>query len=252
MAQRLILIICWVIHHTSSGAKMWQNLSPQGYVLCGTQPPRCQFIYRSMSWNRLPFHLQSNKLQAAEQQQVIEYIYIEVVQNLWLKTGEWLIHPNILNKRLDVCINDTKKTLWKNGKYNGKCGFTVLTKMFEKTTNITVKMGHKENKITFPLKHVFLLTTTERPGFVNSKNANPVASCAGSQVVIIGPDMSGNLKVIGNDAIIEPFQQALEQDCMQVCMLLEGPYRGHSLIIHENSICRSHTEPVMWEDIVIL
>ena len=60
-----------------------------------------------------------------------------------LHSGEWLLHPQLLHKKLDVRIRGTTITLCHNARYENECGFLIPDKKFTSVNDsIVVKVGY--------------------------------------------------------------------------------------------------------------
>jgi hypothetical protein len=166
--------------------------------------------------------------------------------------GEWLLDMRLLRKRLDVRIEGTTTTLSYYGRYEGQCGYTVLTKTpSDVNVTVPVKVGFTESRIFLPLHHLSPQRTTERPGFVPAKAAHPIVSAVGERVVIIGVDLEGNSELVGNYALVIhcPWQLASGQACVQVSS--RGSFWGRFGYFDQMSLCRSYYEPVSWMGMTI-
>ena len=119
--------------------------------------------------------------------------------------GEWLLNPQLMNKRLDVRIYGTTNPLWRNGRYENTIGFVVL-RMPVKSVNdsILVMMGYTQRQVYFHAHHLSPEITTEQkgPSLQFMVPANPIVSVPGTTVVIIGANLMGNSDYIGEYAII--------------------------------------------------
>lgn len=162
-----------------------------------------------------------------------------------------MLNARLLNKRLDVRIAGTKKTLFHNGRYEGQFGYTVLTEVPASTSApITVKVGFVESSVSVHPQYLYPIMTTERPGFVSAANARPVISVPQQRVVIIGPDIYGGSDGIGSYAEITMPQFPLPQD-HAVIRYLDGPFIGMGQYYKEESLCRSHPDLITWKGVAI-
>ena len=101
--------------------------------------------------------------------------------------------------------------------------------------------------LSFPLKTIFPELTTERPGFVSRKEAQPIVSQSFTRVVIIGPDIEGDNALVGEFGHVVFFNS---DPCPPECAVVEtrqGPYSPCYRTFHENSLCRSFPEPLEWD-----
>lgn len=163
-----------------------------------------------------------------------------------------MLDARLLNKRLDVRIAGTRKTLFHNGRYEGQFGYTVLTEVPTSTAApVTVKVGFAESSISVHPQYLYPMMTTERPGFVSEANALPVISVPQQRVIIIGPDMYGGSDAVGSYAEITAPMFPLPQD-HAVIRYLDGPFIGIGQYFRVESLCRSHPEPVTWKGVIIM
>jgi len=155
--------------------------------------------------------------------------------------GEWLLNPKLIHKRLDVRIKGTASTLFHNGRYENTCGFVVLEAAPSSVnTSIVVKLGWERTQRKFPLLYLSPELTTENSPFVSAELARSVLSSVGQRVVIIGPDINGDSRLVGYyGTIIRP-----EHDLFPVCacVLVRYSGEGYASYFHEKSICRSLVE----------
>ena len=163
----------------------------------------------------------------------------------WLHSGTWLLDPRLVGKKLDVRIQGTTDPPFQGGKFEGRLGFTVLTKSPRNVmdSNI-VKLGYSENRLLFQAQHLVPETTTERDPFVNREAAVSIASVVGMRVVIIGPDLEGNSSWIGDYGFVVecPYPLQPDQACVQ-------DLRSFYHYFSTTSLCRSYTEsgvPINW------
>jgi len=162
-----------------------------------------------------------------------------------LHSGTWLLDPRLVGKKLDVRIQGTTDPPFQGGKFEGRLGFTVLTKPPRNVTDSNiVKLGYSENRLLFQAQHLVPETTTERDVFVNREVAVSITAVAGTRVVIIGPDLEGNSSWIGHYGFIVQCPYPLEpgQACVQD-LLAQYHY------FPVTSLCRSYTEngvPINW------
>jgi hypothetical protein len=171
----------------------------------------------------------------------------------FLLTGAWLLDPHLLYRKVDVRIQGTRSPVWRNGRYEGQLGFTVLTEQLHTVESpITVKVGYEEKRITFQAQHLLpeKTTTEPLPEYVRPQTRpRAIVSAVGTQVVIIGPDLNGLLDYIGDYAVVAECKWPLEHD--QACMYIAstGPRWGACVYFNVNSLCRSLTDngrPIQW------
>lgn len=159
--------------------------------------------------------------------------------------GSWLLDERLEEKRLDIVIQGTKQTLYRNGRYDGHRGFTVIKSHLRNIdTVIVVKLGLDETQVKIPIKYVFPETTTEHAPSVSPQNARPIDKVNGTRVVIIGEDSKGNNNFIGGfGAVITG--HGYELFPMQVLVLLfkEKAY----VYFPVTSLCRSLDGPFTFE-----
>lgn len=149
-------------------------------------------------------------------------------------------------KRLDVRIQGTINPVFHKGRYEGQSGFTVITKQpADVTTSTIVKLGYSENRLAFQLRHLLPETTTERAGFVTCEAAVPITSVVNTRVVVIGPDLSGDVSWIGTYGFIVLCPYPLESG-----QALVRDLGGRHAYFHCDSLCRSYMSdqgaPVNW------
>jgi hypothetical protein len=160
-----------------------------------------------------------------------------------MRSGEWLLNPQLLNKKLDVRIKGTNTTLWHNGRYEGECGIVILNKKVSSVKDsVIVKVGYNQSKASFQLRYVYPEITTERPRFVSPSSVKPIVDTIGEWVVIIGADMEGKTDLIGNYAVVVYCQWPLELG--YACVQVLTPERSEPLFHYfpAKSLCRSHEE----------
>lgn len=89
--------------------------------------------------------------------------------------------------------------------------------------------------------------TTERPGFVSWANARPVVSTPHQRVVIIGPDAYGGLDAVGS------YAEIMVSTAPEYALVFyrDGPFMNMGQYYREESLCRSHAEPVTWKGVTI-
>ena len=145
----------------------------------------------------------------------------------------------LLNKRLDVRIKGTKKTLFHNGKYEDACGYLTLDSTPPNANaSVNVMVGNRESKIK--MKPIYLIPqmTTETPGVAPTDAARPVVSSIGERVVIIGPDLSGDDSFIGQFAVIVDRGYHLKPTEASV-QIISTNSPGCVMCFDEISLCRS-------------
>jgi hypothetical protein len=158
-----------------------------------------------------------------------------------------LLHPQLLNKRLDIRIRGTKTCRWRNGVYESACGILVLTnKPKDTSTSVVVKVGYGQSRLHFLLHHLYPEHTTERPGFITAASARPIVSAIGERVVVIGPDLQEQRDYIGSYGVIIHCHWPLDAD--QALVILQTPeaFYGRTSYFHESSLCRSTNEVIDW------
>jgi hypothetical protein len=161
-------------------------------------------------------------------------------------TGEWLLDDRLLNKRLDVRIEGTTKTLFRNGRYENQSGYLVLTdKPSTLDTSVTVRIGYRESQLSFPIRFIIPETTTEREGFNSNPVGQPINSVPGERVVIIGRDAEGVTEMVGNYGfVIECIYPLLPG---QACVVLSsGALREQVRYFFVESLCRSTFKSIEW------
>jgi hypothetical protein len=155
-------------------------------------------------------------------------------------------------KKMDIRIEGSKAASYYGGRYDGRRGFTVMTKLPKSTSDaIMVKLGHEQMRAFIPAKCILPETTTERMGYVPPEKATCIIHTAGSRVVIIGPDKNGNQDVIGNYGTTIRKLDTDQDDCVEVEIESDGPFRKHRFMVKEDSLCRSIQEPVTWLNKII-
>jgi hypothetical protein len=138
-----------------------------------------------------------------------------------------------------VRIKGTKETLFHNGIYEGQCGYLTLESTpANVNASVAVRVGYRRSKIK--LKPIYLTpqTTTETPGVVPADAARPIVSCIGERVVIIGPDLSGNLGFVGRYAVVVDRGYRLKPTEASLQMY-DTSYPGFVACFDETSLCRS-------------
>jgi hypothetical protein len=154
-----------------------------------------------------------------------------------------------VNKKLDVRVRGTQRTLWRNGKYENQIGFTVLTNVLSNVDQkIFIKLGYNETRLSFPLKNLHPLTTTERPKFVSEAEANPVVYCKNYRVVVIGGDLTSNNALVGNYGKVVASEMP---GCARVVISSPGPYAHHEFIFREEALCGSYHRTIEWDGLLI-
>ena len=176
------------------------------------------------------------------------YFFVVLINRVRI-VGKWLLDSRLLNKRLDVRIRGTTKTLFHNGRYENQCGFTVLTQVPSSANeSVTVKLGYEQTKRKFQLCYLFPETTTEIPKVVGPDAARPVLSSVGERVVIIGPFLGGPSDMIGNYALIEDaMDSSMESNLGLARVCSSGKWSGIACYFPGTSLCRSLREVVEWE-----
>jgi hypothetical protein len=163
--------------------------------------------------------------------------------------GKWLLDDRLLNKRLDVRIRGTTRTLFHNGRYENQCGFTVLTRAPSSVNeSVIVKLGYEQTKRKFQLCYLFPEMTTEVPKVVGPDAARPVVSSIGQRVVIIGPILGGPSDMVGNYALIE---ESTESNLGLARVCSSGEWHGIASYFPDTSLCRSLPEFAEWEGSLI-
>ena len=169
-------------------------------------------------------------------------LFLHVLAVLIIGLGEWLLDSHLVKKRLDVRIQGTTDPVWHKGHHENQVGFIYLTKPL-KTTNdlVSVKVGYNQSRIYFCAYHLSLEITTEWPMPIATPTQplTQVISTVGEQVVIIGPDMAGNLDCVGELGIVIhcPYPLELGQGCIQITR--DQPHMGQISYYAESSVCRS-------------
>jgi hypothetical protein len=167
----------------------------------------------------------------------------------WFCPGEWLCDGRLLNKILDVRVRGTKRTLWRNGKYEDQIGFTVLTRVLSNVDDkILVKLGYNETSLTFPLKYLHPEMTTERDRLVPASQARPVIYYGNYRVVVIGSDMSSNFDLVGNYGKVVGSESL---GSTKVRIISPGPFANQEYYFREDALCASCERQVMWDDSLI-
>jgi hypothetical protein len=162
--------------------------------------------------------------------------------DLKVDTGEWLLDPRLLNKKLDVKIIGTTDPPWRNGRYEKKVGFTMI-RMPLKSVNdsVNVSMGYAQSRIYFRAYHLCPEITMEQEGPTpqTTPAASPICSTLGTRVVIIGVDLYGSVDLIGQYALIihSPYQLEPGQSLVQV--INSETKAGHLAYFNQSSLCRS-------------
>ena len=134
-----------------------------------------------------------------------------------LHSGTWLLDPRLVDKKLDVRIRGTTDPPFQGGRFEGRLGFTVLTKPPRNVTDSNiVKLGYSENRLLFQAQHLVPETTMERDVFVSREAAVSITSVVDMRVVIIGPDLEGSSDWIGCYGFIVKCPYHLEPD--QACV----------------------------------
>jgi hypothetical protein len=140
---------------------------------------------------------------------------------------EWLLNAQLLHVRLDVRVQGTTKTLWYNGRYEDACSILVLTaKPSGLDVTVPVKVGYEQSLAHFPLRYLIPEVTTEQPKVTLPSAAQHVISCVGERVVIIGPDLTGNMEPIGCYTLIIHYPYPLDVDQACVIIATMGPLWG--------------------------
>ena len=176
-----------------------------------------------------------------------------LINRVRVVVGKWLLDSRLLNKRLDIRIRGTKKTLFHNGRYENQCGFTVLTQVPSSVNeSVTVKLGYEQTKRKFQLCYLFPEMTTEIPRVVGPEAASPVVSSIGQRVVIIGPFLGGPSDMVGNYALIEDsMDSSMKSDLGLARVCSAGEWTGVASYFPDTSLCRSLCGAVEWEGSLI-
>ncbi|KAJ6576277.1 hypothetical protein B0H10DRAFT_1963588 [Mycena sp. CBHHK59/15] len=145
--------------------------------------------------------------------------------------GDWLRQPCLIGTWLDVIILNAENV--HQGRYQNKVGVIrgVPPKILpgEKGV-ICVLIGNvAATNMHLKVQNIFPLTTTEFDGSISKADAKPIISVLGTQVIIIGADMTGDKVWIGNRGFVAPYGTI--------------NIRGHSIHFPESSICRSDPFP---------
>jgi hypothetical protein len=144
-------------------------------------------------------------------------------------------------------------TLWYNGHYKDACGTLVLTaKPSGLDVTVSVKVRYEQSLACFPLHYLIPKITTERPKVTLPSAAQHVISSVGEMVVIIGPDLTGNMEPIGCYALIiyYPYTLGADQGCVIIATM--GPLWGRYYFYNESSLCRSTAEGINWFGTMIM
>jgi hypothetical protein len=168
---------------------------------------------------------------------------------LFHSLGEWLLDARLLNKRLDVCIQGTKRTLYRNGRYKDACGFLVLEQTpSDVSTSIIVKIGFAEGRLHFPVWHIFPLTTMERPqpSQIRPNDVKPIISSPRKWVVIIGLDLDGKADFIGCCGLIAECDLELGRGQAYIYIIVPGSIDGQYGYFYESSLCQSTAGTIEW------
>jgi hypothetical protein len=154
--------------------------------------------------------------------------------------GEWLLDTRLLNKRLDVCIQGIKRTLYCNGYYEDACRFLVLEQTpSDVSTSIIVKIGFAEGRLHFPVQHIFPLTTMEQPqpSQIGLNDVKPIISSPHMWVVIIGLDLDGKADFIGCYDLIAECDLELGRVQAYIYVVVPGSIDGQYRYFHKSSLC---------------
>ncbi|KAJ6545948.1 hypothetical protein B0H10DRAFT_1969835 [Mycena sp. CBHHK59/15] len=92
--------------------------------------------------------------------------------------GDWLRPPRLIGVWLDVIILNAENVHW--GRYQNKVGVI---------RGVPPKILPREKGV---VQNIFPLTTTEFDGSISKADAKPIMSVLGTQVIIIGADMTGD------------------------------------------------------------
>ncbi|KAJ6614060.1 hypothetical protein B0H10DRAFT_1950978 [Mycena sp. CBHHK59/15] len=145
--------------------------------------------------------------------------------------GDWLRQPRLRDAWLDVIILNAENV--HRGKYQNKVGVIrgVPTEILPgKRGVVWVLIGNvAATHIRLKVQNIFPLTTTEFDGSISKADAKPIMSVLGTQVIIIGGDMTGDKMWIGNRGFVAP------HGAINI--------RGHIIHFPESSICRSDPFP---------
>ncbi|RDB29240.1 Transcription elongation factor SPT5 [Hypsizygus marmoreus] len=184
----------------------------------------------------------------------------QIDQPIGPKPGVWLRQFRLINRKLDVRIQGTTGIdSWQDGKYEGQEGFLVLVSMpYNIEDSIFVKIGYTESRIRFKARHIFPQTTTAVRSTLASASSSAtsvsIISVPGIRVVIIGPDLTNSLDLIGNYALVVPCPYPLQPDQASVQIASPGTHWGTYAYFHVTSLCHSDVVgrgPVIWEGKVV-
>jgi hypothetical protein len=143
--------------------------------------------------------------------------------------GQWLLHPKLLKKKLDVRITGTARTLWHNGRYENKLGWTTLKEPIKTIDDsVVVRVGYAQSRVNFRARHLEPLIYREE-----------MSSALGTRVVITGEDLTGNAEYIGLYAFVIccPYPLESRHVCLQI--VDDREQTGWIGYYHENSLCVS-------------
>ncbi|KAK7020007.1 hypothetical protein R3P38DRAFT_3198552 [Favolaschia claudopus] len=117
-----------------------------------------------------------------------------------IEPGRWILHPNLRGKYLDVIIHGA--TSPRTVEYNGKIGVIQALDEVKRAIKGSAKVRFGMLLATdrfIPVVNIFPLTTNEFEGAVTREAARCVLDRLGVYVIVIGPDATGDMSLIGQN-----------------------------------------------------
>ncbi|KAJ7684853.1 hypothetical protein DFH06DRAFT_1118510 [Mycena polygramma] len=112
--------------------------------------------------------------------------------------GEWLNDRRLLNCRIDFKVLGSKQDDYRKGAYEGRIGFLVMKELpaRKKFQTVDTIIGQHHAFLNLRIKYLQPMITTEREGAPGP--FHHIFTVPGTQVVIIGADVTGSTAYIGH------------------------------------------------------
>jgi hypothetical protein len=132
-----------------------------------------------------------------------------------------------------------KEALYHRGKYENNIGFIILDEVPSNVeAPVRVRVGFTESRVVFQPHFLAPLMMMENPPFTPPEKAQPVVSSMGQRIVIIGVDLEGSPRWVGNYGIIIKSHYPLQPGHALV-YIAAGQSSGTCSYFDETSLCRS-------------
>lgn len=143
------------------------------------------------------------------------------------QTGDWLRHPDLIGKKVDVCVFQCD--MYK-GMYNGRVGYVeAVPERFNASGSIRVRVGNTNATVSLRVFHLLPCVTTELEPFISRADAVYVLDVPGVRVVIIGPASDRSWEFMGKVGVTT-VDRLVRIDRMDIAFPI-------------TSLCRSHPVP---------